>query len=375
MGIFTGARIVTESSIIDSGWLQWDGQQITALGAGAPPQPGLDLQGAWVLPGFVDQHCHGGGTGDFFSVQPGDAQRGAATHARRGTTSLIASLVTATTEDLLAQLQVLAPLVADGTFAGVHLEGPWISSLQCGAHDITLLRAPDLAELQQLVAAAGDIIRMVTIAPELPGAMAAIRFFSDHGIVSAVGHTNADYATTRQAIEAGATVATHLLNRMPALDKREPGPVLALVEDPRVTIELIADGVHIHPAVVHHYANVVGAGRVAIVTDAMGAAGAPDGEYVIGKLAVHVRDGVARLDENGALAGSTLTMDRALQVLTRTVGMDIVTASTMLSATPAKAMGLADRGVLAVGKRADLVVLDRDLNVARVMRQGNWLRD
>lgn len=332
----------------------------------------VDLKGAWLLPGFVDQHCHGGGQGDFFSLAQGDPERGARMHLEHGTTSLMASLVTATTVDLLAQIDRLSPLVDDGTFVGIHLEGPWISPHQCGAHDASLLRAPDISELETLFDAGAGRVMMVTIAPELPGAIEAIEYMVGRGVVAAVGHTEADYETTLLAIDAGATVATHLLNRMPPVGKREPGPVVALLEDPRVVVEIIADGVHVHPAVFRLFANASGPDRVAIVTDAMGAAGASDGSYLIGALDVDVRGGVARLASSGALAGSTLTMDRGLR-LALSAGIPVEQAAALVAANPARAMGLDDRGELTSGKRADLVVLDDHMNVTDVMRGGEWV--
>ena len=370
--ILRNCRVVVGADVVDRAWLQIVGGRIAEIGTGEPPLPGTDLGGAHVLPGFVDQHCHGGGGGDFGSLTPGVAELGAATHLRHGTTTLVASLVTATTAELLAQIEVLAPLVDDGTFAGIHLEGPWLSRHQCGAHDSTLLRSPDPDEVATLIDAGGGRVVMVTIAPELPGAIDAIRFLTDHGVVSAVGHTNGDADITRAAIDSGAHVATHLFNRMPPMDKRAPGPVLALLADPRVVVEFIADGVHIAPELISFVTESIGADRVAVVTDAMGAAGAPSGNYHIGGLKVLVADGVARLASSGALAGSTLTMDRALTVL-MAAGCSLPTASQMLSGTPARAMGWADRGRLAPGLRADLVVLDAHWQVARVMRGGSWV--
>ncbi len=341
--------------------------------AGVPGADAVDLTGMIVLPGFVDQHCHGGGGGDFFAADRQQALTAARTHLDRGTTSVIASLVTATEADLRAQITCLAPLVDDGTLAGIHLEGPWISTHQCGAHDKALLRPPDLVEVAGLLEHAGGRIRMVTIAPELPGGLDAIGYLAQHGAVAAIGHTDCDYGLARRAIDAGATAATHLLNRMRPLDKRHPGPVLALVEDPRVTVELIADGVHLHPSIVRFFAETSGWSRTAVVTDAMGAAGGPDGDYLIGQLEVVVADGVARLARGGALAGSTLTMDRALRVLVHRCGLELAEAAQVLCSSPAHAMGLADVGAIAPGRRADLVVLDQDLLVRRVMRAGEWV--
>lgn len=373
--LLTGARMVLPDGIDPLGWLRVERENVVEVGSGEPPMIDdvIDLGGALVAPGFVDQHCHGGNRGDFFAADEQVARIGAAYHASRGTTTLIASLVTATAQALREQVLALLPLVADGTIAGVHLEGPWISPQQCGAHDTAALRAPDPLEIQELLDLADGAIRMVTLAPELPGGMEAIELLVANGVVAAIGHTEADFDTTRAAIDAGATVATHLFNAMPQVGKRAPGPVVALLNDPRVVVELIADGVHLHPAVIELVARAVGPHRLAAVTDAMGAAGAPDGDYVIGELEVTVADGVARLAASGALAGSTLTMDNAFEALVTGCGVDIVDASAMCSATPAHAMGFTDRGSISVGQRADLVVLDDRLEVTQVMRAGQWL--
>lgn len=373
--LLTGARLVLPDRVTDNSWLLVDGL-ITAMGSGPSPQAAEaeDLDGALLAPGFVDQHCHGGNRGDFFGADTQAARVGADYHASHGTTTLVASLVTASPGALREQVAALLPLVADGTVAGIHLEGPWISRQQCGAHDVTQLRAPDLAEVGALLDLAGGAICMVTLAPELPGATAAIELLTSRGVVVAIGHTAADYETTRAAIDAGATVATHLFNAMPDVGKRDPGPVVALVNDPRVVVEVIADGVHVHPAVIELVAHAVGPQRLAAITDATGASGAPDGAYLIGDLDALVADGVARLTSTGALAGSTLTMDKALGALVTGCGVPLPLASRMCSATPARAMGLNDRGSIVVGQRADLVVLDESLGVQRVMRAGEWLR-
>ncbi|MCB0916475.1 MAG: N-acetylglucosamine-6-phosphate deacetylase [Actinobacteria bacterium] len=368
-----GMRLVTEDDVIEDAIIAIEGERVVGVRRGSRPAGAIDLEGALVMAGFVDQHCHGGGQGDFFSADIDQIRTAAATHLAHGTTTIVASLVTATTEDLLAQLAALRPTVADGTIAGVHLEGPWISPQECGAHDITLLRSPDPAEIETLLDAAGSDIAMVTLAPELAGGVAATEQFVDAGVVVAVGHTEADLATTRAAIDSGATVATHLLNRMPVLHKRSPGPVLALMDDPRVVCELIVDGVHIDPEMVRFVIDHVGPDRVAAVTDAMGAAGAPEGRYKIGYLDVEVADGQARLTSDGALAGSVLTLDTALVNLVTKCGQSLPDATRMLSATPARTMGLTDRGRLAAGMRADLVVLDDQLSISRVMRAGTWV--
>lgn len=375
MTLLTAAAAVLGDELVEPAWIQIDDERVEAIGVGDPPRrPDVDLGSALVVPGFVDQHCHGGNRGDFFAADPAAARLGAELHLAHGTTSLVASLVTATNEDLLRQIAVLNPLVDDGTFVGIHLEGPWLSVHRCGAHDPGILRPPTRDEVAGLVSAGGGRLIMATIAPELPGALEAISQLVRADVVAAIGHTDCTAERAREAVDAGATVATHLFNQMPALHKREAGVVVALLDDPRVTVELIADGVHVDPPLVGFVTRAVGSGRVAAVTDAMGAAGAPDGAYRIGKLDVEVVAGVANLAGGGPLAGSTLTMDAAFRTFVFSCGVPVVAASAMTSRTPARAMGLADRGSLEPGMRADLVVLDpAELTVQAVMRAGQWL--
>jgi N-acetylglucosamine-6-phosphate deacetylase len=215
---------------------------------------------------------------------------------------------------------------------------------------------------------------MVTVAPELPGALDAVRLLVSRGVVAAVGHTDATYEQTRAAVDAGATVATHLFNAMRQPHHREPGPVFALLGAASVVCELVADGVHLHDGTLAFAASAAGASRTALVTDALTPAGMPDGRYDLGGQAVEVSRGVARLARNGSIAGSTLTMDAALRRAVHT-GLSIVDAARMAATTPARAVGLGDRvGALAAGLRADLVLLDESLRVVRVMRAGARVR-
>lgn len=354
------ATVLTDGLLLADRDVVVDQDRIISVGPATKPVRGL------LTPGFIDQHCHGGGGFDLGTA----ATEAAAFHVRHGVTSLIASLVTADPGTLAAQVADLAPLVDDGTIAGIHLEGPWLSPQQCGAHEMTQLRDPDPVEVDHLLAS--GYISMITFAPELPGALAAIEQTVRAGAVAAIGHTDCDYNTAVLAIEAGATVATHLFNRMPHLGKRHPGPVLALLEDPRVILELIPDAVHVDPHLLRYVFSVAGADRVCAVTDAMAAAGMGDGDYRLGALDVEVRGGVARLARDRALAGSTLTLDEALRRLVA-AGVPLPAAVQSMTATPARAMGLLDRGSIAVGQRADLVLLDDDLSVARVMRSGSWV--
>lgn len=366
--------VATGCQLLRPGWIEIADGVIATVGSGEPPRPAdLDLgAGATVVPGFVDTHVHGGG-GAGFSGGPDEAAAAAAFHRRHGTTTLLASLVTETPDVLLRQVGELAEQVRAGVIAGIHLEGPWLAETRCGAHDSALLRDPDPAELDRLFDAAKGTIRMVTFAPERPGALAAIRQLVETGAVAAIGHTDATYDQTRAALDAGATVATHLFNAMRPIHQREPGPVIALLEDPRVTVEVIADGVHIHPALYRH---VTGGGRrrVSLVTDAMAAAGMADGSYQLGPLAVTVAGGVARLAGTRTIAGSTATMDQLFRFAVAHCGLPhdeaIALAVRQTSVNPARALGLPDPA-LAPGARADLVALDENLTVTGVVSSGS----
>jgi len=334
----------------------------------------LDLTGHWIVPGFVDMHVHGGGGASFSAGTAEQALTVIDTHRRHGTTTMVASTVTGELGDLAQQAGALSELAEQGDLAGLHFEGPFISPQRCGAHDPALLRDPDPAEVRKLIDAARGTARMLTLAPELPGGLESVRMLADSGVIAAVGHTDSTYDATLEAIEAGATVATHLFNAMPGLGHRTPGPVAALLEDERVTVELINDGTHLHPAVLELAFGSAGAGRVAFITDAMGAAGMGDGRYPLGPLEVEVRDGVARLVEGGSIAGSTLTLDHAFHRAVTVDGLPVPDAVRALSANPAKLLGVADRvGSLEPGKDADLVVLDADFRLTGVMRRGAWV--
>jgi N-acetylglucosamine-6-phosphate deacetylase len=372
--IVTASQVVTPARILAPGWLHLDGDRIVEVGEGAPPRaPDVDLGDSTVVPGFVDLHVHGGGGASFDSGTSDAADVVAATHLAHGTTSMAASLVTDTRERMVDAVRELALLVQDGRLAGIHLEGPWLSPQRSGAHQPGSLTTPDPASVDALLAAGDGAVRMVTLAPELPGGVDAVRRLVDAGVLAAIGHTDATYDEARAALDAGARLGTHLFNAMRPLHHRDPGPVGALLDSP-VDVELIADGVHLHPALLR---TVFAAkpGQCILVTDAMAAAGAPDGDYALGQMAVEVREGVARLaspDGDGAIAGSTLTMDAAVRFAVRTAGLPLLDVVHAASTTPARAWGLSDVGALETGRRADLVVLDDDLAVVRVMRAGAW---
>ncbi|CAB4877195.1 MAG: amidohydrolase family protein [Actinobacteria bacterium] len=311
-----------------------------------------------VLPGFVDIHTHGGGGYYFSALKPEEISAAIDTHHAHGTTSMLASLVTEPLENLLKQIEALAPFVDKSCIKGIHLEGPYLAHSHCGAHDPALLRTPDIAELEQLISASKNSIRMVTIAPELDGAVPVIEFLCNKGIVVALGHSGADAVKTKAAIKAGAAVTTHFNNGMPKLDSGE-NISSASLNNSGVALELILDGVHINSVDCQRILDAA-PHRIVAITDAMSAAGSIDGDYTIGKLGVRVQDGIARLTSNGALAGSTLTMDRAFLNLVNNFGFSIADASHATSTLPAKIIGLTESGSIEVGKRTELIEFGTD---------------
>ncbi|WP_030989362.1 N-acetylglucosamine-6-phosphate deacetylase [Streptomyces sp. NRRL WC-3744] len=369
--MLTGASVVLPTGTVENGRLAIEGTRITS----APPADAqvIDVTGHWLVPGFVDIHNHGGG-GASFSGTAEQILTAVHTHRVHGTTTLVASTVTDEMDLLVRQAGLLSELAEQGDIAGIHFEGPFISPCRKGAHSEKLLRDPDPAEVRKLIDAARGKAKMVTLATELPGGIDSVRLLAENGVIAAIGHTDAGYEQTVEAIDAGATVATHLFNAMPALNHRAPGPIAALLEDERVTVELINDGVHLHPAALELAFRHAGAARVAFITDAMDAAGIGDGRYMLGPLEVEVSEGVARLVEGGSIAGSTLTLDRAFQRAVSVDKLSVEDAVTALSANPARLLGLFDRvGSLEPGKDADLVLLDADFELKGVMRQGEWV--
>ncbi|HEV2087287.1 MAG TPA: N-acetylglucosamine-6-phosphate deacetylase [Cryptosporangiaceae bacterium] len=379
MTLLHSARLVLPIGVLDNGWLATSGGRIAAFGGPDAARPAghdeFDLSGRWLLPGFVDLHVHGGGGGSFGAASAEQARAAVALHRTRGTTTLLASLMTAPLAEMAQAADVLADLADEGAVAGIHAEGPFLAAARCGAQDPASMLAPDPEALGQLVQAARGHLRVVTVAPELPGALTLIRRIVEDGMVAAVGHTDATFSEAVAGLEAGARLATHLFNGMRGLHHRDPGPVVALMEHPDVVVELIADGAHLDPAVTRMVFRHCGAGRVALVSDATAAAGMADGSYPLGSRTVQVRAGVARLAGTDIVAGSTVTLDA---VLRRTVaaGVPVHDAVTALSATPAQLLGIGNRvGALLPGLAANLVVLGPGLDVHGVMTAGTWHRE
>jgi N-acetylglucosamine-6-phosphate deacetylase len=380
MIVLANARVVAPAGIVDPGWIGIEGARIVDVGSGDPPRggggtDGTDLGGATVVPGFVDLHVHGGGGHDS-AADRGSAEGAVAFHRSHGTTRTLVSLMADEVSAMCEQSAWLAGLVErgptpEGHVVGIHQEGPFLAAARRGAQPLEVLRAPDPASVRALLDAGRGHVSMVTMAPELPGAEAAADAYAAAGAIVALGHTDATYEDALAAFRAAPRNATHLFNGMPPLHHRAPGPALAAIEA-AAGCEVIADGVHLHPAILRLVARLIG-DRLVLVTDAMAAAGLGDGAYRLGTQDVAVRAGVARLrDDEGSLAGSTLTMDAGVRTLVA-AGIPLEAAVSAAATTPARLLGLGARcGALAPGLDADLVVLDAGLRVSRVMAQGRW---
>ncbi|MGJ9373926.1 N-acetylglucosamine-6-phosphate deacetylase [Nesterenkonia sp. CF4.4] len=373
---------LTPDGTIGPYWLRREAGRILEAGHGRPPAtPDVHLSEGLLVPGFVDVHAHGGG-GAAFTEGAEAAETVLVAHRRRGTTTMLASLVSAPIPALLGQAEQLRPLVETGELAGIHLEGPWLSPAHRGAHSASLLSDPTPEAVSAVLEhPAASRLRYVTLAPERPGTVEATARLRAAGMVVGIGHTGADGEQTRAALAAGASAATHLFNGMKALHHRDPGPALALLEDPTTFLELIHDGVHLHPEMVRYIWHTAsrhgGARRLVLVSDAMAGAAAPEGRYALGALNVDVAGGVARLVEPdgtlGAIAGSAVTLAEAVRRSILDAGIAPESALTAATANPAEMIGLDDVGRLLPGGRADLVLLDQDWQVRRVMHRGRWI--
>ena len=389
--LFHSARKIDADGQVDDFWMLVEGDTIVSTGSGGTwrellepplmlvepvetpsPVETIDVGGHWLTPGFIDLHGHGGG-GHAFDRGADDILGGLAAHRARGTTRSVISLVANPLSTLRECLGVIADLAAaDPLVLGSHLEGPFLAPDRRGAHNLEFLREPDPFEVEQLIGAARGTLRQITLAPELPNALEAIDVLVEAGVVVAIGHTEADFELARTAFDRGARLLTHAFNAMPGIHHREPGPVVAAFDDERVVLELVLDGVHVHPEIAA-LAFTAAPGRIALVTDAMAAAGSVDGDYRLGSLNVTVRDGLAVLSGTNTIAGSTLTQDAALRCAVRT-GIPLAAAVEALTRTPARVLGLEHRhGMLAPGFAADAVLLDHDWHVTAVYADGRAL--
>lgn len=388
--------VVREDSILADGVVVIAGSRIDWVGpADQCPSDVLAIasQAAWVLPGLVDLHNHGGGGFGFPEADALGCRTAIGHHRALGTTTLLASLVSAPVEVLEQRLAVLADLTEAGEIAGVHLEGPFLAAGQCGAQDPDTLIPGSRHVVERLLAAGRGSLRSMTMAPEVPGFAAVVETLRQHRVLPSLGHTAATAAVTSAAIRAagpGPLSATHLFNAMSPWQHRNPGAVaacLAAAARGDMVVELIGDGVHLSDETVRMVFELVGPDRIALVSDAMAAAGMPDGRYSLGSMDVQVADGVARLapgepgepgelsepGANAAIAGGTSSLAAILRRAVR-AGVPMRDAVRSATAVPAGLLGLADTvGRLVPGLQADLVVLDDDLTPTGVIRRGGWL--
>jgi N-acetylglucosamine-6-phosphate deacetylase len=370
-----GARKLDVDGQVDDFWMLARDDTIVETGNGRPPEPDettdrIDLGGDWLVPGFIDLHCHGGG-GHSYDGGPDEIRAAIATHRSHGTTRSVVSLVANPIAQLRASLAIVADLAEnDPTILGSHLEGPFLAVDRRGAHNPAFVKEPQPFEVEELIGAGRGSLLQLTLAPELPGALEAIDVLVEAGVAVAIGHSDADFELAHEAFDRGARILTHAFNAMNGIHHRAPGPIVAAFEDDRVTIELILDGLHVHPDVAGMTFRSA-PGRIALVTDAMAAAGSSDGDYPLGSLNVTVKDGLAVLRGTQTIAGSTLTQDAALRCAVEHAGVHPVDAVAALTTVPAKALGLEHRlGRLAPGYAADAVALDHGLQVQRVWANG-----
>jgi N-acetylglucosamine-6-phosphate deacetylase len=373
MTIVTG-QIVTPNDA-HPGWVRVVGDRISAVGLGSPApgvraEPLLATDG-FVLPGLVDTHCHGA-LGSGFGADPAQATAAARHHHRSGTTTLIGSLVSEPPEVLAQQVDSLVALIQEGVLDGIHLEGPYLAADYRGAHHRAALREPDAREMSHLRDAIGSIPCTVTLAPELHGATALIKELSAAGLRVALGHMAATFEETQAGLDAGARVATHLCNGMPPIHHREPGPVVALLSDDRVDCELITDSHHLSGDFVRWLWNLLPAQRRVLVSDASPATGLPDGTVSMGGESLKLCCGRVETADGRSLAGSANTLLDNVR-WAHSLGLPLSDVVMAASCNPARSLGFADRGAVAMGNIADLLVTDDELRPIAVMRRGQWL--
>lgn len=389
--LIRNAKVVAGEQVWEPGVVLLRGLQIAFAGSEeqyavwqAKVQPSIahtvNAQGGWLVPGFIDIHVHGGYGSDFMDADRKAYDTITRFHARNGTTGILATTVTASKEAIehvlaAARTYQSAPMPG-ASLLGVHLEGPFISPVFPGAQNPSYIVPPNVAWLKQWTQSYPGLIRIVTLAPEREGAAEAVRFLTANGIVASAGHTDATYEQMQTGIACGLCHAVHTYNAMRAVHHREPGTVGAVLSDDRLSAEVIADGHHVHPACIRMLHRCKPADRMILVTDSMSAAGLGNGIYDLGGLAVRVEDGVARLQEGGALAGSTLTMIDAFRNVVRMLGLSVAEASRAASANPAKRLGLETvAGTIEAGKQADLLLLSPQLDLQRIWIRGTEFQD
>jgi N-acetylglucosamine-6-phosphate deacetylase len=378
--VIENGMVITPSKTIEKGVVVFEDGKITAVGQknrvevprGAKV---IDASGKIVAPGFIDIHVHGGKGRDVMDASYEAIKDIAKFLVSHGTTSFVPTTISAPRSELLRSVKAVKTAIKKGTdgaeVLGAHLEGPYINLEKRGAHDANYVRLPSIDEFEEIWEASNHTVKIVTLAPELEGSEMLIQKLREIGIVASIGHSNATYIQAVDAMKRGVRHATHMFNRLSGFDPREPGVVGAVLVHDELTAELICDGIHVHPAAMNLLIRIKGPERVVLVTDAIRAAGMPDGEYALGKQQIIVEDGVSRL-ESGDFAGSTLTIDRAVRNIMRLVGTPLQTAVKMATINPAVVVNVDEnKGSLEPGKDADIVIIDKEVNVYVAIVKGN----
>jgi N-acetylglucosamine-6-phosphate deacetylase len=380
--VIRNARIVLPEQVISNGFLEIANGRIVKVAEGEPASSTseiiYDAHKATITPGFIDLHVHGGNGGAFTSIDPAEHNLAREFHLKNGTTSMLASTHTTEFSSLLAILKSLAESSRSNRngskVLGIHTEGPFISEHKPGAHVIAQLKTGDLSSIEEVLLAADNFVSMVTVAPEIPGGLEAIKYLSKKNIISSIGHTNATYAQAVEGIKAGARSTTHLFNAMSPLAHRDPGAVGAVLDNEDIFAELILDGIHIHEAIFRIALKSKGVDRINLITDATSLAGLADGEYgEVPDRAVTKIGGKIVLSGTDTLAGSALSMNMVYQNAAKFAQLTLSELSKISSLNAAKILGKeSEIGSLEVGKLADLVLLDAESKVCATMIEGEW---
>ena len=373
--LFTNLQFIDSQDHQISGWIYVEGSKIRSLGQGQPKKFDVDItldaQGLTVLPGMIDLHTHGAKGYEMIGITAQGLQEMSMFYASHGVTGFLASTWTAPRDDIHDALIVTRSLMGNEVGAkilGAHLEGPWLNVAYCGAQAKELIR-PALRE-EALEYINSDLVRLVAVAPEIPENEWIIRECSRRGITVSAGHTNATYAEMKKAVDLGVTQVTHCFNAMRPLNHREPGVVGAAFDLPQLKCELIADNIHVNPVVMKLLVNIKGSENVILISDSISAAGMPDGEYSFEGAKVILKEGAARL-ETGTLAGSVLTLDRALANIIQATGRPLGEMINCATINPARAIRIEDhKGQLRRDWDADLILVDQNLQVKLTMVEG-----
>ncbi len=334
----------------------------------------IDGRGHLLVPGMIDVHIHGANGFNMMDGKAESIQEVSRVCASTGCTSFLATSVSSKIEDLLEMIRSVKLVIgqeAGAKIAGIHLEGPYLNPKRKGMQNEKYLRHPNLEEMKMIFQEAGSLIKMVTIAPELPGGMELISFLKEQGVIIAIAHSDATYEEAKQAFTAGASHVTHCFNGMRPIHHRDPGLIVAAFEEKHVSLQAIVDNVHLHPAIIRLMHRLKGPEGMVLITDALQAMGMGDGNYIFGGHHVTVSNGIARL-EDGRLASSTVTMNEALRYTVET-GISLIDAVQMASTTPAYILKLQQKGEISSGFDADLVLLDDEFQVLWTMVGGQIL--